>query len=123
MPRLCATSGAVSDPGLNVYGPSKAYRRYLTDTLYGELEGTGVYVSALCPGPVRTNWSASAGRADSGLSLDPEYVAEVAFEGMQNHDLTIVPGLRFKAARAVAAVTPTRAIARALAKFQSNLRR
>ena len=67
---VASLSGYLPDPGLNVYGPTKAYERYLGEAMYGELSGTGISVSTLCPGPVKTGWSENAGRKDSIFSLD-----------------------------------------------------
>ena len=70
------------DPYFNVYGPAKAYELFLTEAMYGELRGTGVTVSALCPGPTKTNWAANAGKADAKIAKDPRMVAEEGFKGM-----------------------------------------
>ena len=73
----------IPDPYFNVYGPTKAYELFLTEAMYGELKGTGVTVSALCPGPTQTNWAANAGKSDSKIAKDPDAVARAGFIGMQ----------------------------------------
>lgn len=119
---VASLSGYLPDPGLNVYGPTKAYERYMGEAMYGELLGTGVKVSTLCPGPVKTNWSANAGRKDSKFSLDVKEVAKEAFVGMQNDELIIVPTCRFKALRLGANFVPTTVKIRLLRAFQNNLK-
>lgn len=119
---VASLSGYLPDPGLNVYGPTKAYERYLGEAMYGELRGTGVTVSTLCPGPVKTDWSKNAGRKDSKFSLDAESVAKEAFEKMQSDELIIVPGAHFKFLRLAATVTPTTFKIKLLRKFQNGLK-
>ena len=119
---VASLSGYLPDPGLNVYGPTKAYERYLSEAMYGELLGTGVTVSTLCPGPVKTNWSTNAGRKDSAISLKADEVAQAAFDGMQNGDLIIVPKFHFKVLRIGAELTPTTLKIRMLRKFQNSLK-
>lgn len=119
---VASLSGYLPDPGLNVYGPTKAYERYLGEAMYGELSGTGISVSTLCPGPVKTGWSENAGRKDSIFSLDADYVAKEAFTGMQNSDLIIVPGIKFKALRITANFVPTTVRIKLLRRFQNKLK-
>lgn len=119
---VASLSGYLPDPGLNVYGPTKAFERYLGEAMYGELQGTGVTVSTLCPGPVKTGWSKNAGRKDSKFSLDAESVAKEAFEKMQSGELIIVPGTHFKLLRLAAAVMPTTFKIKLLRKFQNSLK-
>lgn len=120
---VASLSGYLPDPGLNVYGPTKAYERYMSEAMYGELLGSGVTVSVLCPGPVRTNWSANAGRKDSIVSMQPRSVAKAAFDGMQSGQLIIVPGVPFKALRHGALLVPTKVRVRLLSLFQKSLKK
>ncbi len=120
---VASLSGYLPDPGLNVYGPTKAYERYMSEAMYGELLGSGVTVSVLCPGPVRTNWSANAGRKDSIVSMQPRSVAKAAFAGMQSGQLIIVPGVPFKALRHGALLVPTKVRVRLLSLFQKSLKK
>jgi short-subunit dehydrogenase len=50
-------------PNMAAYAASKAYVRNLSEALAIELEGQGVNVCALCPGPVATDFFEVAGRA------------------------------------------------------------
>ena len=50
-------------PQMAVYAATKAYVNSFTEALRAELRGTGVLVSALCPGPVDTEFGTQAKRA------------------------------------------------------------
>ena len=51
-------------PSLSAYAASKAYVLSLTESLSEELRGTGVFVTALCPGLTRTDMIDDVHRAD-----------------------------------------------------------
>ena len=57
-----ASTGAFQPcPWLAVYGATKAYVLSFSEALSEELKGTGVTVTAFCPGPTRTNFGTAAG--------------------------------------------------------------
>lgn len=103
----------IPDPYFNVYGPTKAYELFLTEAMYGELKNTNVTVSALCPGPTRTNWAANAGKSDSRVAKNPAEVAEAGFIGMQEGKLIIIPDADYRTFRRLMQLFPV--------KFQSNV--
>lgn len=111
----------IPDPYFNVYGPTKAYELFLTEAMYGELKGTGVTVSALCPGPTKTNWAANAGKADSKIAKSPAEVAEAGFVGMQEGKLIIIPDRDYRAFRYLMRPLPAKLQASAIAKWQKRL--
>jgi short-subunit dehydrogenase len=84
-------------PGMAVYYAAKAYVLSLTCGLAGELRGTGVTATALCPGPTRTEWDsvARAGnlRMFRWLPLaDPRGVAESGINAMFAGRAVEIPG-------------------------------
>ena len=66
-------------PGMAVYYASKAYVLSFSEALHRELADRGIRVTALCPGPVPTEFQARAGLREGGaehiLSLPAEHVA------------------------------------------------
>lgn len=98
----------IPDPHFNVYGPSKAYELFLSEAMSGELKGSGVTISCLCPGPTKTNWAKNAGKADSKTALNPADVARIGFEGMQRGELVIIPTAVFKAERYGMGILPAK---------------
>lgn len=93
-------SGAGYVPGLGftAYAATKAFVLHLSEGLAGELAGSGVTVSVLCPGPVNTPFLGSAGIA--GLSgvrrlalADPRPVARAGYRGALRGRAVINPGV------------------------------
>jgi short-subunit dehydrogenase len=80
------------------YGASKAAVLSHTEALHEELRDTGVTITAVCPGPVRTEFGEQGGfgGADDKIPdfiwLEADKVAEDAIEGMENGERVVVPG-------------------------------
>jgi short-subunit dehydrogenase len=78
---VASTAAFAPGPLMAVYYASKAYVLSLSEALAAELEGTGVNVIALCPGPTESGFQAVAGIGRSSRRLPSS--AEVAACGMQ----------------------------------------
>lgn len=97
---LNVASTAAFQPGplMAVYYASKAYVLSLSEALANETEGTGVRVSALCPGPTETGFVAAAGMGDSKLFdravMDARTVALEGYRGMLDGKTIVIPGFR-----------------------------
>lgn len=119
---LNVASSAAFQPGplLSSYYASKAYVLRLTEALAEELRRSGsrVAVSALCPGPVSTEFDAVADVKFSMKGLSPERVAADALDGMFAGKTVIVPGTAMKAARFFERFLPEHAIVKAAYHFQ-----
>jgi short-subunit dehydrogenase len=80
------------------YGASKAFVLSFTDALHEELRGTGVTVTAVCPGPVRTEFGEMGGfggadeRIPGALWLSADKVARDALAALERGDRITVPG-------------------------------
>lgn len=90
-------------PGMATYAATKAFVASLSEAVHAELRGTGVSVTALCPGPVHTEFGAVAGveglesAAPELAYVDAEQVARAAVDGMIAGRRTVVPSLKWKA--------------------------
>lgn len=118
---VASITAYAANPYFNVYGPSKSYVLYLSETMRGELRGSGVTVTALCPGPTKTNWCANAGKKDSFNARRPEDVAEAAFAGMQMGSTVVIPGADCRAYRCIMPLLPGALQARIVGAWQKNL--
>jgi short-subunit dehydrogenase len=107
-------------PKLAVYAATKAYVTSLTESLHEEVRGTGVHVTALCPGLTRTefqsvsNTDSYSGQFPSFLWMSATEVAETALRDVSNGQALSVPGALYKAMVATSSVTP-RGLARRVA--------
>ena len=86
-------------PALASYAASKAYVLSLSESLSEELKGTGVTVTALCPGITATNMLSSAASANDKVSRIPGFmvgdvndVAHQGFEACMKGRAVCVPG-------------------------------
>jgi short-subunit dehydrogenase len=84
-------------PAMAVYGAAKAYVLSFSEAISEELRGTGVTVTALCPGVTITGFQSRAGVSGSSLmgvgKMTAEQVAAVGYKALKRGQPVIVPGL------------------------------
>ncbi|MCH9766857.1 MAG: SDR family oxidoreductase [Actinomycetia bacterium] len=82
-------------PGAAVYSATKAYVQTFSEALHESLRGTGVSCTALCPGPVPTEWWEVAGEQPPGRAaqVSAEDVAAAGITAMLHGKRVVVPGL------------------------------
>src|SRR5205085_3775871 len=71
---VSSSAGFLPIPGMGVYAASKAYVNSFSEALRAELHNTGVCVTALCPGPVQTEFGDVAKRLGGQPETGPEFV-------------------------------------------------
>jgi len=83
-------------PGMAVYHATKAYVLSFSQALHAELEPRGIRVTALCPGPVPTEFMARAGVPPGYfptlMTRSAERVAREGYEGFMAGRRMVVPG-------------------------------
>jgi short-subunit dehydrogenase len=88
-----STAGFLPGPLQAVYYASKAYVNSFSQAIANELQGTGVTVTALCPGPVATEFQ-EAGNLEGvrgfDLAADAVSVAKCGYRAMEKGDLLAV---------------------------------
>ena len=91
-----SVAGFLPGPGLAVYYATKAFGLSFTEALAEELTGSGVTVTALCPGPTATNFGVVARgtktRRHQSPSLTAEAVAVHGHRAFRKGRLLAVPG-------------------------------
>ncbi len=116
-------------PGQAGYAASKAFVLSYTHALRGELRGTGVSATALCPGPVDTEFVHVAGFSDEDTKAMPKFmwvpateVARQGVDGMASGKPVVIPGAPNKLAAIAGYLTPRRVLVPILARQHPSLR-
>ena len=111
---VSSSAGFLPIRNLAVYAASKAYVTSFSDGVRGEVRKAGITVTALCPGPVATEFSKVAERG-SGKEQRPspslahvpvEEVARAGLEAIERGKPLVVPGLVMKIAMLLVRLTP-----------------
>ncbi|MFN7995696.1 MAG: SDR family oxidoreductase [Bryobacteraceae bacterium] len=92
---VASTAAFFPGPLMAVYYASKAYVVSFSEALAEEVRGTGVTVTALCPGATKTNFANVAGNAHSPLfknAMDAQAVALAGYDGLMAGERMVVPG-------------------------------
>jgi uncharacterized protein len=107
---VASLAGFFPGPRMAVYYASKAYVLSFTEALRRELAPTGVRVTALCPGPVKTEFQGRAGirpgRSAGLMGCTAERVAREAYAGLMSGRRLVVPGFANKVVAALPRVLP-----------------
>ena len=117
-------------PGQAGYGGCKAFVLSYTRSLGGELRGTGVSATALCPGPVDTGFGETAGfsKEDAEAALpsfmweSAEAVAKCGVEALDKARPVAIPGQANRAAAMFAHLTPKALLVPLLASRHPGLK-
>jgi uncharacterized protein len=92
-----STGSFTPGPSMAVYCATKAYVLSFSEAIQAEVAGSGVQVTALCPGATDTGFQARAGVEDirmlrSGM-MTARKVAEIGYAGLKRGRAVVVPGL------------------------------
>jgi uncharacterized protein len=119
-------AGFLPGPGMAVYYASKAYVLSFSEALRGELGPCGVRVTALCPGPVPSEFQARAGYKpgfDSAiLNVSAADVAQAGYRGLMANKRAVLPGLGIKIVPFLLRLFPRGFILWAVGHFQLRKR-
>jgi uncharacterized protein len=116
---VASIAGYLPGPGQAVYNAGKAFVKSFSQALSEETRGTGVRVTALCPGPVATEFAEVAGYSQA-TSRNPSMsvasasdVAAAGWRGLREGKAVVVPGLLTRIGLQTLRVLPWQVIARA----------
>jgi short-subunit dehydrogenase len=113
---VASTAAFAPCPWNAVYGASKAFVLSFSHALAEELSGSGVTVTALCPGPTDTGFARRAGMARTrlfeGPVAKPASVARAGYRAMMRGRRSVVAGFGNRVMVQVMRCAPARAVAR-----------
>ena len=96
--QVASTAAFQPGPFMSVYYATKAFVLSFSEATYEELRGTGVTVTALCPGATTTGFADRAGMLNSKLFqmrvMNAQTVAEIGYRGFMAGKPLVVTGLR-----------------------------
>ncbi len=122
---LASTAAFQPGPLMAVYYATKAYVLSLSEALANELQGTGVTVTALCPGPTKTGFQARAQMEESKLVrgkeiMSSEEVARAGFDGLMRGKTVVIPGAQNKMLAQAVRFLPRKTVTRLVRSAQER---
>lgn len=119
---VASSAGFLVGPYLSTYYASKNYVLKLTMAIGEELsrKKSKVKISALCPGPVDTNFNKVAGGHFNTSSLTSEYVAKYGVDKTLKGKMIIIPGLKIKLGVFFARFLPYKLLLKIMYNIQYN---
>lgn len=117
---VASSAGFMAGPHLDTYYATKNYVLKLTLGIYEELRRSksNVYISALCPGPVDTNFNKVAKGKFTIKGANKDYVAKYAIDKMFKNKTIIIPTLKMKLAIFATRLVPTKLLLKITYKIQ-----
>ena len=98
-------------PMFAAYLATKHYVTGFTEGLCADLAGTGVVVTQVCPGPVRTEFEQTMGNASGTkvpafIEISEEHCARSAIRAFERRRAMVVPGITMKIVMLINALSP-----------------
>jgi short-subunit dehydrogenase len=112
-------------PGMAVYYATKAYVLSFSEALHRELADRGIRVTALCPGPVPTEFQARSGMtlpsAARIIELPPDRVAQIGYDAFMRGRRVVIAGLGNRIAVSLMRFVPHALLIRAVDQRTGNV--
>jgi short-subunit dehydrogenase len=114
---VASTAGFQPGPLMSVYYATKAFVISFSEALAEELAGSGITVTAACPGATRTGFQAAAGIPglrvlQRGVLMDAGAVADAIYRGTIAGRRLVIPGLLNRLHLQVLRLAPRRLVTR-----------
>jgi len=106
---VASTAAFQPGPNMAVYYASKAYVLSFTEALHHELKGSGINVSALCPGPTESEFSDVADSHSPTLErmkVPAKPVVAAGLKGLDANKAVVIPGFRNKVGAQLSRLLP-----------------
>ena len=126
---VASTAAFQPIPGQAAYAASKAFVLSYTQAIRTELRGSGVTATALCPGPVKTEFVETAGFESDPEAALPKFmwvpapdVARAAVDGLAAGKAVVIPGVANRVGAGFAYLTPRSVLLPILARQHPALK-
>jgi short-subunit dehydrogenase len=123
---VSSSAGFLPLAGFAVYAATKAYVTSFSEAIRAETRGQGISVTALCCGPVKTEFTQVADRENrprrygsSFVHVPVERVARAGLRAIEHDKAIVIPGLMMKTGMAITRMTPL-SILRLAARFTQH---
>jgi short-subunit dehydrogenase len=111
---VSSSAGFLPLAGFAVYAATKSYVTSFSEAIRAELRGTGVTVTALCPGPVHTEFAETARRSVAGAPktvpglshVSAQEVIRASLAAIESDRPIVIPGAIMKLGMTLVRLTP-----------------
>ncbi len=122
---VASTAAFQPGPLMAIYYATKAFVLSFSEAIANELEGTGVTVTALCPGPTESGFFARAKMENSGLVkgkkiVSASTVAEAGYRALMAGKTVEIPGLKNKLLAQSVRVSPRSMVVKLVRALQEE---
>jgi uncharacterized protein len=123
---VASTAAFQAGPLMSIYYASKAFLLSFSEAIGNELAGSGVTVTALCPGPTATEFQErskiqNVALAKHGRMMDARSVAEAGYRGMIAGKPVVIPGAMNKLLVQTVRVSPRAMVTKIVRKLQEEV--
>ncbi|HEY3192598.1 MAG TPA: SDR family oxidoreductase [Solirubrobacterales bacterium] len=124
---IASTAAFQPLPGSAVYAASKSFVLSFSEAIRTELRGSGVTVTAVCPGPVKTEFTEVAGfggveeRTPGAVWMSAEEIARHAVDGAKHDKRVVVPGALNRATALAGQHSPRSVALPLISRFWRNI--
>lgn len=122
---VASTAAFQPGPFMAVYYASKAFVLSFTEAIAAELEGTGVKVTAFCPGPTQTEFQERAHIQNTRLMsskplgvMSASEVAATGYKGFMAGNVIVIPGMRNRLVVQSLRLSPRAVVRQVIKKLQ-----
>jgi short-subunit dehydrogenase len=124
---VASTAGFFPGPNMAVYYATKAYVISFSEAIAEEVSGSGVTVTALCPGPTRTGFAERARMNQTNLLkvatlMSASDVARAGVDGAHRGERLVIPGLLNRMLVESSRVAPRRMVAKITGRLNASSR-
>jgi len=124
---VASLSAFTPGPVMAMYFATKAFLLSFSEALWEECRDTGIVVTALCPGPVKTEFQGTAGlspkaRSSGTAPMPVEQVVLDAIEGMLANKRVVIPGYQARLAAMLSRYSPRERMLKTVRAIQEQRR-